>query len=173
VITATSAVLKIVGYLRGLSLAFGDGEEHKPQVFAQIVAGGTNKVAHVFEEKEIQIFDAPAVERGAHHVGFEMTDGSGDDLTNGSAGARQPLRVVVRRQISDQRRDAMPAGSHSRPGCARAAPSFPAPGLETRLTTNTPASWNRARSSRAVTSFCFSTFCRTSTSRVVRASFIE
>src|SRR5215468_5498530 len=42
---------------------------------------------------------------------------------------------------------------------------FPDPGLETRLTTNTPAVRNCSRRARAITSFCFKTFRRTSISR--------
>src|SRR6185436_14301842 len=42
---------------------------------------------------------------------------------------------------------------------------LPAPGLDTRVTTQTPASWNRRRSSRARKSFFLRTLCRTSTIR--------
>src|SRR6185437_771157 len=44
---------------------------------------------------------------------------------------------------------------------------LPAPGLETRLTTNTPSALKRARNARATRSFCFKTFLRTSRSRGV------
>src|ERR1700728_999581 len=43
---------------------------------------------------------------------------------------------------------------------------FPAPGLDTRLTTKTPASRNRSRSARATISFCLNTFSLTSIMRV-------
>ena len=36
---------------------------------------------------------------------------------------------------------------------------LPEPGLETRLMTQTPASWKRSRSTRAAASFLFRTFC--------------
>src|ERR1700694_1723480 len=42
---------------------------------------------------------------------------------------------------------------------------LPEPGLETRLTTNTPAARNCSRSDRDVRSFCFRMFFLTSTKR--------
>ena len=99
----------------------------------------------------------PAVEAPLDHRGFEVADRAGRDLPHRRPAAGEPRRVVLGRQVADQRGDAI-ARLQQRQRLLEQASSCPAPGLETRLTTNTPASRNRSRSARATTSFCLRTF---------------
>jgi hypothetical protein len=90
VMTATSAVLKIVGYLSGLSYAFGCGNQNKSQILAEVKAGRAHEVANVFDKQEVEGFEVPIRDSSFYHSSIKMTDGSCRDLFHRSAGTSKP-----------------------------------------------------------------------------------
>jgi hypothetical protein len=41
--------------LERLVLALGDGHDHEPPALAEVVRGGTHKIAHVLHEEEVEV----------------------------------------------------------------------------------------------------------------------
>ena len=83
-------------------LAFRYRQQNQPEILAQIVGGGTNEIAYIFDEQEIQFMKIPSLQRLLHHRGFQVTDRAGDDLLDRCLAASQALRVVFCSEISDQ-----------------------------------------------------------------------
>src|ERR1700758_1830623 len=108
VITATSALLKIVGYLSGFFFPLRNGHEDEPKIFAEIVRRWTNEIAHVLDEQEIELVKLPAFERILHHRGFEMANGSGDNLFHWGLAPREPHCIIFRGEVAHQRGHAKP-----------------------------------------------------------------
>ena len=79
VITATSALLKIVGYFKGL-FSRSVTDEHEPEIFTQIVRRGAHEIPYIFNKEEIQLADIPSVQRFLNHIGFQMAKGVSGNL---------------------------------------------------------------------------------------------
>ena len=76
------------------------------------------------------------------HGRLQVADGAGNDLLYRSLTAREALSIIFRGEIADQRGNAETCRSRVSVFSRRAV--FPEPGLDTRLTTKTPASRNRS-----------------------------
>src|SRR5579872_311012 len=93
--------------LQGLVLALGHGNQHEPQIFAQVVGRRTNQVSNILDEKKIQIMQIPSFQCVLNHGGFKMTECPGGDLLDRGLTARQPDSVVFRSEISHEGGDAI------------------------------------------------------------------
>src|ERR1700733_8148664 len=70
------------GIFQWLVFAFCRRKQNEAQLFPQIIAGGTDKVSHIFDEEEIDGLKTPGLQRCLDHLGIEMADGSSCDLSN-------------------------------------------------------------------------------------------
>src|SRR3984885_3901398 len=93
--------------LERLILAFGYRKKHKPKILTQIVGRRTYQVPHIFDEKEIELIEIPLLQRLLDHGGFQVTQRTGSNLFYRRLAARQADRVVLRREVSDERGDAV------------------------------------------------------------------
>ena len=66
-----------------LIFALRSRHQHQAKILAKVVAGGANKIAHIFDEQEVEGAKIPSVQRVFNHLSFEMTNGSGRDLFDG------------------------------------------------------------------------------------------
>ncbi len=107
VITATSALLKMVGYFSGLSSPSVTDMSTRRKIFAKIVGGRTNEIADIFDEEKIEVVEIPAFQGALDHRGFEMAESAGGDLFHGRPAAGEADGVIFRGEIADQRRDAI------------------------------------------------------------------
>ena len=105
VTTATSAVLKMVGYFSGLSSPSVTDKQHDSKMLAEIVRRRTDQVADVLDEQEIQLIERPCGHGVFHHGRLEVTQRAGRDLPDRRATPGQALRVVLGREIADDGRD--------------------------------------------------------------------
>ena len=103
-----------------LVLAFGDAQQDGAGLFAQVVAGGADQVADVFEEQNLEVFDGPVRQGALHHAGIQMAGAAGSDLAHGEAETGQAARVVIGLDIAGEHGDA-PRGIEAGRACARAA----------------------------------------------------
>ena len=102
--TATSAVLKMVGYLSGLSSPSVTDSKHDAKVLAEIVRRRTDEVADVLDEQEIELLERPVGHGVFDHRRLEVAERAGRDLPDRRTAPGQALRVVVGREIADHRR---------------------------------------------------------------------
>ena len=108
VMTATSAVLKMVGYFSGLSSPSVDGEEHEAQVFAEVVARRADEVADVLDEEQVEASRVPS--RRARVSTIEASRWQTVPVVICRTGAwllREPRGVVLGREVADERGDAV------------------------------------------------------------------
>jgi len=90
------------GVFERLVFSFGRRKEHQAKRLAQVVARGADQVAYVFDEEIVELRQVPAGEGGFDHLGFEMANGSGDDLPDGHAGFCEAAGVIFGGQVADQ-----------------------------------------------------------------------
>ena len=144
--------------LERLVLAFGHRKQDHSQILAEIVGRRAHQIADVFDEQKIQRHRDPNLPSASRTMAASRWHSVPVVICfTGAPRTRQPRGVVFGGQIADQRGDAVSRAAAERSVFSRNA-VFPEPGLDTRLTTKTPASWKRCRSSRATMSFCLRTF---------------
>ena len=111
VMTAASAELKRVGYLRGLSSPSVTLSMRDADRLAEVVAGGANQVADVLNEEIIKAAErtpapsaasGPAVEMPVDHFSVQMADAVGIDLADGSAAGGKAARIVIGFKVAHQ-----------------------------------------------------------------------
>ena len=88
---------KNAGILQGFVFALGDAEHDNFGVLAQVVAGGANQVADVFDQQQVQRFTIvqPAGQLIFHHPRIQVAGTGGGNLSNGIAVASQTASIVV------------------------------------------------------------------------------
>ena len=104
---AASALLKMVGILERFIFAFGHGQHHQTQIFAQVIRGRAYQVADILDEKQIQFTHLPPLQSPLDHRGFQMANRAGGDLLHRYAAAREAVSVILCGQITNQRRNAI------------------------------------------------------------------
>src|SRR5579884_104475 len=85
-----------------LVLAFGNGEQNETKILSQIKSRRADEIAHVFDEKKIQLIKTPTFQSRRNHLGFQMAHGAGGDLLDGYFGASKAARVVIGGQVADE-----------------------------------------------------------------------
>ena len=103
--TATSALLKIVGYLSGLSSPSVTESKTKRKSSPEIVRRRAHQVPDIFDEQKSRSVQVPAFQRILHHGRLEMADCAGNNLFHGGLAASQAGRIIFRGEVADQRRD--------------------------------------------------------------------
>src|SRR5277367_4375463 len=99
------SAVKDGGILQRLIFAFGNGKQNEAKIFSQVIRGRTNQVAHILNEKKIECANVPTGERVVDHGGFKMAERSGRNLLHRSLATRQPNRVVLGSEVTNQGRD--------------------------------------------------------------------
>ena len=94
------------GVLERLVLALGHRNHHHPQAFAQVVGGGANQVADIFNHQQLQGLQREACGLQLLHApgdraSLQMAGLAGADLDCGQASSPEPPGVVVGGQIAD------------------------------------------------------------------------
>jgi cystathionine beta-lyase len=89
--------------LERLVFPLGHREQHQSQVLAQVERGRADEIADVLDEQEIEGIQVPTVQRALDHRGVEMAHRPRRDLLDRNLAARQTSRVIVGRQVADQR----------------------------------------------------------------------
>ena len=102
VITAASALLKIVGYFSGLSSP--PVTDSRTRVLAQVERCRADQVPDILDEQTIKLGYVPACDRLFHHRRFEVAHGSGRDLFHRGQAARESCGVVLGGKIAHERR---------------------------------------------------------------------
>src|SRR5208282_6219247 len=83
-----------------LVFAFGDAEHHDFGCLAEIVTGGTNQVAYVFDEQKIKVFKTPVGQVALDHACIQMTRTTGCDLLYRKIKSLEPVGIVFRLNVS-------------------------------------------------------------------------
>ena len=97
----SSALRKMPGYFSGLSSPSADAEHHHLGVFAEIVTGGANQIAHVLDEQQSELFDSATPHRYClHHARIQMAGARGGDLAHRISVPGEPDGVVFRLDIA-------------------------------------------------------------------------
>ena len=99
------------GVFAGFVFAFGDGEKDETEVFAEVVAGGADEVADVFDEEQVEVLEVPVFEGIVDHLCVEVAGGAGDDLLDGRSASSKSHGVVVGCEVSDESGDAEVMGA--------------------------------------------------------------
>src|SRR5258705_8043992 len=86
--------------LQRLVFAFRGGEQDEAEFFAEVIAGRADEIADVFDKEEIKGVELPSIERSFDHLGVEVTDGSGGDLSNVGCGTLEAGRRHFRLQVA-------------------------------------------------------------------------
>jgi hypothetical protein len=106
-------------------VALGDGEKDNIQVLPQIEISGTNKVAHVFDEQDINLFQGESGKGVMDHRRVKMARHARGDLNRRDSMAADSGRVVFRFQVSFQDGDPDPGGERLESGFQQAGFSRP------------------------------------------------
>ena len=104
-ITTRSAVLKIVGYLSGLSSpSVTERDDDPQQASLEIERRRADEISSVvFEKEEAEVREFPTFQRPGNHVRFQMAHGPGGNLPDPCRQWRaESPGVVVRCQVTDQ-----------------------------------------------------------------------
>lgn len=83
------------GVFEGFVVTFGDGEEDDFGVFAEVVAGGADEVADVFDKEDVDVVEVPVDEVALDHGAIEVAGAASGDLFDGVAVAGEAAGVVV------------------------------------------------------------------------------
>ena len=89
------------GYFSGLSSPSVTDSSTTRRSSPKSYCGGTDEIADVLDDEEIQAGQVQLLQSAGHHVRFEMADRAGGDLHHRRAGLAQALGVVVGGQIAD------------------------------------------------------------------------
>ena len=92
-----------------LVLPFAGRQQHHPQVFAQVVSGGADEIAHVLDQQPAQPRQGHAIGRQhrdtpLHHRRLQVAGLAGGDWHGGQTGSPQPLGIEIGGQVSHQHR---------------------------------------------------------------------
>jgi hypothetical protein len=107
VIIATSELLKYIGIFQRFIFSLGRRKQHKPQLFAKVIARRTNEISNIFDEQKVNLVQLPALESLLDHLRVQMADGAGCNQTHLGRGALKASGVILCRKIADQSRDAI------------------------------------------------------------------
>ena len=91
--------------LERLVFTFRDAEQYDLGVFPEIVTRGTNQVADVFDEENVDVIEVPVRERFGDHAGIQMTCAAGRDLLYRKAGAGEEAGVVFSLNVAREHCD--------------------------------------------------------------------
>src|SRR5579864_5891640 len=83
-----------------LVFAFGDAQHHDLGRLAEIVTGGTNQVADVFNQQKIEVFKTPVGQVALDHARIQVASTAGRDLLNREIKPLQPVGIVFCLNIS-------------------------------------------------------------------------
>src|ERR1700722_2743349 len=68
------------GIFQRLVFTLSRRKQDEAQLLAEIIAGGTDKVCHIFDEEEIDRIEAPRLKRRLDHLRIKVADRSRCDL---------------------------------------------------------------------------------------------
>jgi len=81
-------------------LPLRDGRQDDTAVFPEVEGRGTDEVADVFDEEQIDFSEVEFLDGMQNHVSIEMTDIARGDLDGGHAGFPKAPRIIIRGAIS-------------------------------------------------------------------------
>jgi len=86
------------GILEGLVIPLGNGEQHDLEVLAQVVGGGADQIANIFDEKDICL--QPALfELGADKSRVQVAGASGNNLPCRNTEPPEPIGISLRGNV--------------------------------------------------------------------------
>ena len=91
------------GIFEWFVFAFGHGEQNEAQIFSEIVGRGTDEIADVFDEQEIERANVPIAQGVLNHRGFEVADRARGDLFHGSETSSQTRGIIFGREVANER----------------------------------------------------------------------
>src|SRR5208283_3769172 len=106
--------------LQRLVFAFSHAEDNDLCRFSQVIAGGTDKVANIFDQQHVQIRQIPAGNRFLDHASIEMAGSARGYLQGGKTKTGETNRVVIRLNVAGEHGDS-PRGSKSFKGALQQA----------------------------------------------------
>src|SRR5208282_6388654 len=88
--------------LQRLVFAFGHAENNNLCRFSQVITGGTDKVADVFDQQHVQVREIPVGKRFFDHASIEMAGSAGGYLPGRKAKTGETHRVIVRLDVAGE-----------------------------------------------------------------------
>ncbi len=76
-------------------------------MLSQVITRGAYEIPDILDKEKIEFGQFPPAKRSADHIRLEMANRSGRDLTHQCPTLLQTLRIILRGQVSNQRRHAV------------------------------------------------------------------